>query len=115
MTQFARQRRMTDVCTVWVQLPPDPSDPYSDGGYAVNTYPCNWMQGGKMRRDREGVEFVPRSSFRLVGEPTIPFGAYIIQGDYSTVSEPTSDAEKVRDIMTKTPLRGDASVSVYTG
>jgi hypothetical protein len=73
------------------------------------------MQGGKMRRDREGVEFVPRSSFRLVGSPAIPFGAYIIRGDYEGVQKPVSGAEIVRDVQTKTPLRGDVSVSVYTG
>ena len=114
MTQYARQRRMTDTCTVWVESPPDPSDPYSDGGYSVNVYPCNWMQGGKMRRDREGVEFVPRSSFRLVGEVAIPFGAYIIRGEFADL-EPVSGAEIVRDVQTKTPLRGDTSLSVYTG
>lgn len=67
-----------------------------------------------MRRDQQGVEFVPRSSFRLVGEVTIPFGAYIVRGTF-TDEQPISSAEKVRDVQTKTPLRGDVSVSVYTG
>jgi hypothetical protein len=114
MTQYARQRRMTDTCTVWVTGAPDPNNPYSDGTVTVETYSCNWAQGGKMRRDREGVEFVPRSSFRLVGSQAIPFGSHIVRGTF-TDAEPVAGAEIVRDIQTKTPLRGDAIVSVYTG
>src|SRR5690606_3554988 len=101
-------------CTAWVIGAADPNDPYSDGVYVRSVYPCNWMQGGKMRRDQEGVEFVPRSSFRLVGSPDIPFGAYIVLGDVADL-ESTPNAEKVRDIQTKTPLRCGDSVSVYTG
>lgn len=115
MSIYARQRRMTDICTVWTQGQPDPNDPYSDGVTTVATYPCNWMQGGEMRRDSEGVEFIPRSTFRLVGDPDVPFSAYIVQGDYSGESSPIASAEKIRDVKTKTPLRGQAGVTVFTG
>ena len=111
MSVFARSRRMTDTCTLWSLT--------SEGEYGAVwaspvTIKCNYREDSEIRRDNQGAQFQPSAVFRFFGNPNIKKGDRIAHGTIM-VSEPTSAAETVRLVETKTKLRGSAAYNVYTG
>ncbi len=109
-----RQRRLDDFVTVWSKTGYDPNDPYADRFVLVDTYPCNWIEGGRMQRDTEGVEFSPNKTIRL-WNVTVEYGDYVAIGAY-TDATPPSDAEIIRGKRGGgTMLVGGTDLTVYTG
>lgn len=130
MTQFARQRRMTDQCTYWVQTG---SGAYGATWSSPQVLPCNWMNDSEVQKDDTGAEFKPSAAFRLNGQSIesdgngnvtlniggtayeLPKGARIIRGNYENESKPPASAQTIRKVVSKTKFRGDVGVTVYTG
>lgn len=111
MSIYARKNRMTDRSTFWALA----GDSYYGGGWSTPTsLSCNYKTGGTLARDTEGNEFTPRSTYRFYGDPSIKIGDKIIQGDSVSVT-PDDNSETVRQVITKTPMRGLAAYDVLTG
>ncbi|QDP61695.1 MAG: hypothetical protein Unbinned4466contig1000_7 [Prokaryotic dsDNA virus sp.] len=107
-------RHMIDKVTFWTESGYDPNDPYANQSYsAPQTISCEYMTGGSMQRDTEGVEFQPSTSIYSVVQ--IPFNAYVVYGA-STDAAPPSNAEKVRKTGFGTGLRGQITeYEAFTG
>jgi hypothetical protein len=111
MSIYARKRRMNDTATFWTLA----GGGYYGGAWSTPaTLACNYMAGGDLARDEEGNQFQPSSTFRFFGNPGIKVGDKIIQGT-SAAAQPTTAAETVRKVITKTPMRGTAAYDILTG
>jgi len=111
MSVYARRRRMTDVCTYWALTS---QTQYGATWGSPVTVACNYRNGDSVARNDEGADFSPSAIFRFSGDPGIKKGDRIVRGTY-TGAEPTSDAETVRKVETKTAMRGLAAYDVFTG
>lgn len=112
MSQYARRRRMTDKCTVWSI---SSQTKYGTTWSTPRVISCNFYNDTQVRRDNQGSEFIPSAAFRFFNDPRISKGDRIVRGDFSSQSSPTSEAQTVRQVITKTQLRGGQAFSVYTG
>lgn len=111
MSTYARKRRVTDRATFWSLS----GDSYYGGAWSTPlSIDCNYSTSGNLARDTEGNEFTPRSTFRFFGDPMVKVGDKIIQGE-SVSATPDDSAETIRQIITKTPMRGLAAYDVLTG
>lgn len=94
---------MIDKVTFWTDSGYDEDDIYAPKEWtAPVTVMCEYLTGGSMQRDIEGVEFQPMSSIYSV-EP-IPFSARIVLGE-SNSATPPDNAEVIRKTGTGTSLR----------
>lgn len=107
-------RHMTDKVTYWTKSGYDPDDVYASEAFAAPvTIQCEYMTGGRMQRDVEGVEFQPATSIWSVSQ--IPFDAFVVFGE-STALTPPGNAEKVRKTGTGTALAGQTiEYEAFTG
>lgn len=107
-------RHMTNKVTYWTKSGYTPANPYADGTWSSPTViQCEYMTGGNMQRDAEGVEFQPSTSIWSV--VSIPFGAYVVFGE-SGATEPPGGAEIVRKTGFGTSLRGQTTeYEAFTG
>lgn len=105
---------MIDKVTFWTASGYDASNPYAAQTWsAPQTIQCEYMTGGRMQRDNEGVEFQPATSIYSVVE--IPFRAYLVFGE-SVALEPPSNAEIVRKTGFGTGLAGQVTeYEAFTG
>jgi len=109
-----RARRLTDKVTVWRKGGYDPDAPYTQSYTRVGVYPVNWIEGGGMQRDSEGVEFAPNKTLRL-WNVSLEFGDKIAIGDIAS-STPPDDAEIIRGKKGGgTMLIGGVDLTAYTG
>jgi acetyltransferase-like isoleucine patch superfamily enzyme len=109
-----RGRRLTDRVTVWRLQGYDPSSPYTQGYSVPVQHNANYIQGGAMARDADGVEFQPNFTIRLKNVD-VRLGDYVFLGK-STATSPPENAERVRAIKgAGTPLIGTRDLTVYTG
>lgn len=108
------RRHMTDKVTYWTKSGYNVNDPYATQTWSAPiTVQCEYMTGGTMQRDLEGVEFQPSTTIYSV--QSIPFDAYVVFGE-SSLSEPPESAEIVRRTGFGTSLRGQATeYEVFTG
>jgi hypothetical protein len=102
---------MTDTCTFWAIT--------SESAYGVEwstptTVTCNYRSGDNISRNDEGADFTPSAIYRFYGDPGITKGDRIVRGTVAD-STPTSAAETVRKIETKTAMRGQSSYDIFTG
>lgn len=111
MSVYARKRRMTDRCTYWTLTS---ESEYGSVWSTPKTLACNFRQDSSIRRDDQGAEFSPSTTFRFFGDPSIKKGDRIVRG-VALATEPTSGAETVRKVETKTAMRGSAAYDIFTG
>lgn len=107
-----RQRFAKDKVTFWASGY-DPMDPEGGNG-SVDVVSCSYKIGGEVKTDSAGQEFTPKTVIYLTGN-IAKINQYAAIGDFGTSVNPVGDAEKVRRIETKTPLRGSQVYTVYTG
>ena len=111
-----RSRFLKDVVTVWRQNQTDDitSDPYATSWTLINTFPCNYIEGGKVQRNDQGSEFQPKQTIRLK-DVDVKLGDKVIIGT-STAAEPPDEAEVIKAQKgVGTPLIGSRDLTVYTG
>ena len=109
-----RARRVTDKVTVWAKGGYDANNPYGQTFTRSGVYPCNWIEGGRMQRDSEGVEFNPSKTIRL-WNVAVNFGDRIYIGEV-VGDEPPDDSEIIRGKKGGgTMLIGGTDLTVYTG
>jgi hypothetical protein len=93
---------MVDRVTCWTKSGYDANDPYAAEAWSTpQVIACEYMIGGRMQRDVEGVEFQPAASIYSVIQ--IPFGARVLFGT-STDLTPPATAEIIRKTGTGTKL-----------
>lgn len=107
------RRHMTDKVTYWTQSGYDPDNPYGAQSWSSPvTVSCEYMTGGNMQRDIEGVEFQPSTTIYSVEQ--LPYSARVVFGT-STATEPPRNAEIVRKTGFGTELRGEIEYEAFTG
>lgn len=105
---------MIDKVTYWTQSGYDPDDVYASSTWSSPaTIACEYMTGGDMQRDAEGVQFQPSTTiYSLV---SLPYGARVVFGE-STATEPPNNAEIVRKTGFGTGLRSQVTeYEAFTG
>tara|TARA_S200002703_G_scaffold90114_1_gene77741 strand:+ start:1674 stop:2012 length:339 start_codon:yes stop_codon:yes gene_type:complete len=107
-------RHMIDKVTFWTKSGYDANDPYAEPAWSAPTViQCEYLTGGNMQRDGQGVEFQPSTTVYSV--VSIPYDARLVFGE-SVATEPPSDAEIVRKTGFGTTLRGMVTeYEAYTG
>ena len=108
-----RGRFLKDTVTRWREGVYDPDNPYSSGWADPVTIKCNYRSGGSIQRDQDGADFMPESTYRCKSAD-VQVGDRVILG-ISTATKPTASAETVKQVVTKTPLRGSADMTFFTG
>jgi len=108
-----RGRFLKDTVTRWRETPYNAEAPYASAWGEPIHYPCNFMTGGSVQRDREGGEFQPLTTYRCK-EVDIAIGDRVAQGEFYDLT-PVEGAETVKKTATGSTLRGSKDFNVYTG
>lgn len=95
---------MTDIATVWAVTG---TNDFGQREYGLPyTIVCNYREGGKITKGRDGNDFVPSATYRTFDErPQV--GDFIAQGDYSNSQETPDSISGANEIVqrpTKTPF-----------